>query len=408
MGLQAHEWREKAMTPLDTLRHAFMADRAAAAELAVITDREAFADALLSPARGQGVPVAREALMAALLGDPVGIERYQVRPVDGADCPGPDWLPVGVGHDGRQLTVEWAHFAGRLPCEPFYEDSLRRARARPFNRLMRWRTPLAALLTAPRLAEVPPPDGFIFHMSRCGSTLVSQALGALPGSVSISEAPPLDAVVQLVSGHLGLPLAERAALLRAMVAALTCGRSGETVRRFVKLDCWHSMSMPLFLEAFPDVPWLFLYRDPLAVMASHARMPGTQTLPGELSALFGITDPFAMPGEEYTARVLAAICSAAADHASSGGGMFLDYKALPEAIAECVLPHFRVKADAADMAAMAKVLSQDSKVPSLPFAPEERGRAVNAGVRRCVAAYLAPQVARLAELDAAGSTLKVR
>jgi len=60
----------------------------------------------------------------------------------------------------------------------------------PFNQLFCDRTPLAALgdyaASNPGIA----PDGFIFHVSRCGSTLVSQMLAALPDSIVLSEAGP--------------------------------------------------------------------------------------------------------------------------------------------------------------------------------------------------------------------------
>src|SRR3546814_9349388 len=132
-------------------------------------------------------------------------------------------------------------------------------------------------------------------------------------------------------------------------------------------------------------------------MASQARMPGVQTLPGELSGLFGIADPFSMSREEYTGLALGAVCAAAADHGMLGDGMFVDYEALPWAIAGRILPHFGMAPGPDDLAAMARVLSRDSKMPSLPFVPATRGSAASAEMNRCVAAYLAPQVARLAE-----------
>src|SRR3546814_19562466 len=130
-------------------------------------------------------------------------------------------------------------------------------------------------------------------------------------------------------------------------------------------------------------------------MASQARMPGVQTLPGELSGLFGIADPFSMSREEYTARALGAVCAAAADHAMLGDGMFVDYEALPWAIAGRILPHFGMAPGPDDMAAMARVLSRDSNMPSLPFVPATRGSAAHDATNRCGEAYNPSQRARL-------------
>jgi hypothetical protein len=37
----------------------------------------------------------------------------------------------------------------------------------------------------------------IFHLARCGSTLVSRLLGTLPGAVVVSEPAPLNALLGL-------------------------------------------------------------------------------------------------------------------------------------------------------------------------------------------------------------------
>ena len=41
-----------------------------------------------------------------------------------------------------------------------------------------------------------PPSGFIFHMSRCGSTLAARMLAASPRNIVLSEADPIDYVLR--------------------------------------------------------------------------------------------------------------------------------------------------------------------------------------------------------------------
>src|SRR5438874_313448 len=62
------------------------------------------------------------------------------------------------------------------------------------------------------------PSGLIFHMSRCGSTLVSQMLAALPANIVVSEAPPIDAIVQ---AYRLMPNADEERYAH-WLAALTC------------------------------------------------------------------------------------------------------------------------------------------------------------------------------------------
>ena len=97
---------------------------------------------------------------------------------------------------GGQIFVDWAHFAGRQPTEAFFHNSIRRAINRPFNRVFRYRMSLGDLFEQGLQELLPVPNGFIFHMSRCGSTLVSQMLAAHPNHTVISEASPIDEIVR--------------------------------------------------------------------------------------------------------------------------------------------------------------------------------------------------------------------
>src|SRR5439155_24789392 len=143
-------------------------------------------------------------------------------------------------------------------------------------------TPIEVLAELQAAEPGIPPTGFIFHMSRCGSTLISQMLAALPQNVVVSEAGPVDAVLRARFQAPDLPEREQIGWLQGIVSALGRRRTGEESHFFVKLDAWHTLDLPLIQRAFPDVPWLFLYRNPVEVMVSHARQPGSQLVPGML------------------------------------------------------------------------------------------------------------------------------
>ncbi|PXW54769.1 hypothetical protein BY998_12017 [Methylobacterium sp. B4] len=86
--------------------------------------------------------------------------------------------------------------AGAGMTEPFFYESVALAMTRPFNMAFRRRR------EAGILARLPPglrPSGFIFHMTRCGSTLAAQILAASPRNIVISEAAPLQAAPQAES-----------------------------------------------------------------------------------------------------------------------------------------------------------------------------------------------------------------
>ena len=141
--------------------------------------------------------------------------------------------------------------------------------------------------------------------------------------------------------------------LRAIVTTFGRCRAGDERRYVVKLDSWHALALPLFRRAFPEVPWVFLYRDPVEVLVSQMRQRGTQMLPQVLPPRFyGIDDDGAALDEDYCARVLAAICNAAADNAKLGGGLMIDYRELPAAVMSRIMPHFGIAAGAAERTAI--------------------------------------------------------
>jgi hypothetical protein len=228
-------------------------------------------------------------------------------------------------------------------------------------------------------------------MSRCGSTLVSQMLAAMPGGVVASEAPPLDAAIQLVHSHPEAPLEQRVALLRGMAAALGRDRFGNRRHYVIKTDSWHSLELPLFRAAFPDTPWLFLFREPTEVIVSQLRARGSQMIPGsQPDAVFAIPDPLSLPAEQYIARVLARVVRAAIDHADLGDGLFVDYADLPDAVEQRILPHFGIAPDADSLGAARAAAQWDAKSPSFAFEPDAEGKRRDAGdaVRAASAAHL--------------------
>lgn len=358
-----------ASDPIELLRGGLAADRVWRDRLAAIDDLDAFVIAAKDAAAAMRIPIDGDTIHAALRFDPIGLDRFDDFPIDTIGFPEVGWLPISVEPARGGLAVDWAHFGDRGLTAPFFEQSIYVARRRPINRLLRYRTALAALA-----AQLPDdrsiaPDGFIFHMSRCGSTLVAQMLAATAEHIVISEAPPLDAAVRQAQAGCGMSMDERVRLLRAMVAAL--GRTGEKAARyFVKLDSWHTLALPLFRRAFPETPWVFLYRDPVEVMVSQRRVQGLQMLPGMLDDVLDLGDHPPMESDSYTARVLARVVGAVSEHHGLGGGLLVNYRDLPGAVESAILPHFGVAPDAEMRAAMADTATRDVKKPGLPFIPD--------------------------------------
>ena len=89
-------------------------------------------------------------------------------------------------------------------------------------------------------------------------------------------------------------LARRAALASVACAVLLGGLKAWAAWRTGSVAVLASLAdsvldLPLIYRAFPDVPWVFVYRQPVEVLASHAGAPLPEADPGTPP----LTTPFA-------------------------------------------------------------------------------------------------------------------
>jgi hypothetical protein len=383
-----------------------LADSALAQTLNGAEDAGRLTELALGHARRHGIALDAAALRGAIHADPLAIMRWQTKVLHVPRWPPPPWLPIQASAVDGELVIDWAYFGPDPLRQSFFEDSIRQAMRRPFNRMLTYRTTLADFLADAGSNASLAPDGFIFHMSRCGSTLVSQMLAALPQNIAISEAAPIDAIVQLSRLWPALRPEQHARQLAAMVAAFGRKRSGAERHFFIKLDSWHALALPLFRKAFPDVPWLFLYRDPVEVMVSQSRQPGMQMVPGILPPrVYGIDDSGSLLGDEYAARVLAKVCEAAAGGGGLGRALFVNYRDLPDAFWSKILPHFGVSFSAEDCDTMRQAARYDAKAPHFEFTGDISAKQSEASgdMRALADIHLGGVYRRLEELSVRGA-----
>ena len=353
--------------PIEQFRTLMEADWSLQEKLCQADDPALFIALVVDRARDRGLRLDAKQVEAAIRAN---------RPIcaatadeGGAAWPPKGWLPVLAQWRDQNLHLDWIYLGPRRLSAAFFEETVVRYQSKPFNRLFRTSTPIDALPGWLRMHPGLAPTGFIFHMSRCGSTLVSQMLAAIPGNIVVAEASPIDAVVQARQARPDLDHEQHAAWLRWMIGALGQPRDGAERHFFVKLDSWHALALPLFRRAFPTVPWIFLYRDPVEVLVSQIRQRGihmVHELAGE--AVFGFPASHAtQPPEIYCAEVLARIGDAVLREYAPGAALLVNYRQLPAALWSDVLPHFGLPCSDGDRAAMADAARYDAKRRELPF-----------------------------------------
>ena len=308
-----------------------------------------------------------------------------------------DWRPIAVRASPEGLRVDWANFCGLRFIDSFYSQTVGHALNNPARMIFRRETPIEFMDVLAREAPGIAPSGFIFHLSRCGSTLVSRMLAALSRNIVISEPPPLDQLLQLASGEASL------GWLRGLLNIWSRPRNQGERRFYLKFDSWQVRELPLILQAFPDVPWIFLYRDPVEVMVSHRRAMGSQMVPLAIDPRRLGVDPVSIDAanlSEYCARVLARFCATALEFAGRGRGSVVNYTELPEAVTGPIARHFGEHFLPEEIAAMAEAAKMNAKSPMIVFAADsaEKQREADAEIRELVRKWLDEPYRRLEAL----------
>ncbi|KAL7535514.1 hypothetical protein ACHAXR_008034 [Thalassiosira sp. AJA248-18] len=234
--------------------------------------------------------------------------------------------------------------------------------------------------------HVIPPAGFVFHESRVGSTLVANALTAMDpdGHRVYSESHPINEALKAFEGTSdNWRMDTSAQLFRDVVYMMGRTASPKEKHMFFKVSSIGSKRIDVMIEAFPSVPWIFVYRDPVQTMMSHldpaklakkVRGGGSPAVclrskkhpPGEIVQLAHDHGSMVsgLSNEEFCAAHLASLCESALRglKESNGKGVAVEYDGLVQKLIQTIIPkHFSVDVDEAARQRILDVSTKYSK-----------------------------------------------
>jgi hypothetical protein len=219
-----------------------------------------------------------------------------------------NWIPYKLFEDNGQRMCEWLNTFEAPFSEPFFDDTLLKCR-----RLNKARTSLTSVSDLAVFsdwasnANAIAPTAFIFHVSRCGSTLVSQLLATSANNIVLSEVPFFDSLLRLPYQDNNFDSFKASALFADAVKFYGQSRTGHEQRLFIKTDCWHIFFHKQIRRLYPGVPFILMYRSPDEVFSSHKKSPGMQAVPGLIEPeIFGI-DPAAITYHDLDAHLSAVL-----------------------------------------------------------------------------------------------------
>jgi len=217
-----------------------------------------------------------------------------------------NWIPYRLFEEGDNINCRWLYLGDEKIAEPFFEETIGKCRKLPENsRLIRSVSNVDVLPEWSQQIETIAPTAFIFHISRCGSTLISQLLGLHPSNIVLSEVPFFDELLR--SGNRNNNMPATLPLLKAAIDLYGARRDDASTHLFIKADSWHVHFYKQLRELYPLVPILLLYRRPDEVIRSQQKNRGMQAVPGLIEPeIFGFdkNDILQLSLDEYMARVI--------------------------------------------------------------------------------------------------------
>lgn len=254
------------------------------------------------------------------------------------------FLPIdAVVVEGRP-GLQWMDMSGVSLTEPFFQQTVERAKRDNRREVF---TEFDVLLQLEKQLDSVQPTGFIFHSSRCGSTLVANACRAVNNSIVLSEANAIDKLIaRFITDAGDVKTSLYSVFLRGVVHALAQRRTGNEEHVFIKFACCSFAQIEPIKRIWPNVPWLFLYRDPVETIVSNLKDVPPWLLDNDRRVLASITgtspDEVAqMHTEELCARTIGSLFSTAHRLANSNS-MLLNYKQLSVPVISSVLRFFNV------------------------------------------------------------------
>ncbi|MCC6279863.1 MAG: aspartyl/asparaginyl beta-hydroxylase domain-containing protein [Saprospiraceae bacterium] len=228
-----------------------------------------------------------------------------------------DWMPAGLQQTEDGLFCRWMYFDGKSFTEPFFDGTLNQIKRLPANnRKDPSCSSIPFMIAEGQKADGLAPTAFVFHVSRCGSTLLAQMLSTDKQHIVLSEVPLLDALLRLPHRNPDFRQAMAEDAYAAAIRLMGRKRTGAERYLFVKTDSWHVFFYPEIRRLFPETPIILLYRDPGEVLRSQRKLRGIQSFPSNLEpGITGIAnDAFAAHDfDGYFAALLERIMARFAD-----------------------------------------------------------------------------------------------
>jgi hypothetical protein len=298
------------------------------------------------------------------------------------------YLPIQFRSENQKMEMRWLYFGDYRFQEPFFDETISHAKYNlPQEEKPVW---LPFSETDFEVKAIRPPDLIVYHVSRCGSTLIGQLLGQHPDVSIHSETPLLDELLEhrTLFSQPELVYKNTVHLLRR-----------DAIYQIIKTDSWHLFHSEFLHQTFPDTPAILLYRDPVSVWKSHKRQPGMQVVPGLLrTAQLGDFDSEnyrSLPHDLYFAQYITSCYERMLELAKANRGVLVNYDQGAQTMAEISASLTNISIDKNLQSQIELRAKQHSKRPYENFSEEAKNPNTPDFLKKAMELYMDLETIRL-------------
>ena len=179
-----------------------------------------------------------------------------------------NWVPIRFYLENNEPYLDWCFTNNIQFTDIFWDETIEEILENHFCKFFRPQTSFQFLQDKINTIDYLIPNGFIFHTSHCGSSLLLRLISNIQQSIIISEASIINSILHYQINNPN-KISNNISYLN-LICNVLCQKFNKKEKcSIIKFNPWHLLEFYFIKEAFPDIPCLFLYRNPLEVLASY-------------------------------------------------------------------------------------------------------------------------------------------
>jgi hypothetical protein len=190
-----------------------------------------------------------------------------------------DFVPFQIHNNTNPITVSWVESKSLVFNEPVFNQSIRRLRQSGANPKV-VRSSLDELLDLAEIMDISRKiKGFVFHTSRCGSTMVVNAIRNCDSSYVISESQLFSSIMLpedcgfWAKRNVDIDFRYKVFLSLEKIFLKFFMNRDSKANLFVKFSSWNIINLDWLMKYRAATPNLIIFRDPIETLVSLLRKP---------------------------------------------------------------------------------------------------------------------------------------